>query len=151
MMKIAAVLLLLACLTQQALGAANVDADDKAGPPMPSFPWIHRPWFPWIRPRPYPRRPFFPMPPLPARHWPKPSPDASKPDPAIQKCFTDKFEEGKCVGEIRASYWNKKVSVGNDCCKIVQQVSDDCAKSAFKGYDNPYFGEVLKHFCAKKA
>ncbi|KAF5742033.1 hypothetical protein HS088_TW09G00072 [Tripterygium wilfordii] len=141
MMKIAVLLLLLACLIQQALGAANVDADDKAGPPMPSFPWLRRPW--------RPRRPFFPfpMPPLPAHHWPKPSPDTPKPNPAIQKCFMDMFEEAKCVGEIKASYWNKKTSVGDDCCKIVQQVSDDCANA----FNNPYFGAVLKQYCAKKA
>ncbi|KAJ9163030.1 hypothetical protein P3X46_022752 [Hevea brasiliensis] len=97
----------------------------------------NRPWLQWFGEAPQHHH-----------HHHHPPSQPPKWDPKVVKCLQDFHVEKKCARQILASLWHRKVSVGPECCNIVNQLSEDCAETVFAGLTHSFFTFVLKQYCA---
>lgn len=108
----------------------------------------------WWHPYSYPSKPCWPLPatgkalpPLPAGFHPIPF----HPPPVVTKCLADCKDVRTCVASIAKAFFTRKPAIGLDCCASIQKMDDDCQKTVFGAYHNPFFDCLVKLHCSNKA
>ncbi|AED92415.1 unnamed protein product [Arabidopsis thaliana] len=143
---VVAMILFSSCVTSQ-VTAKNVD----------SFPlrteelewWHYNPFYPHFYPKPHWPFPTTgkALPPIPAGFHPIPF----HPPPVVTKCLADCKDVKTCLADIAKAFFTRKPAIGLDCCASIQKMDEDCDKTVFGAYHNPFFDCVVKLHCSTKA
>lgn len=70
-----------------------------------------------------------------------------KPSPELAKCFSDHKKVTKCLNKV----FTKKSTIGSessDCCAVIKTLYEDCEKTDFGSFRNPFFNYYVKQHCA---
>lgn len=88
------------------------------------------------------------VPPLPAGHF---HPTPFHPPPEVAKCLSDCKEVKSCFADIAKAFFTYKVAIGWDCCAAIEKLDEDCEKTVFGSFHNPFFNCFVKLHCSNKA
>lgn len=72
------------------------------------------------------------------------------PPPNVQKCWSSFESLHQCFKGISSQsfWWFRHPLVSPDCCKAIQEISDDCADTVYGHFHNPFFALFLKAHCS---
>lgn len=145
-----AMILISCCVTSQ------VTAKDLESIPSllnEKLEWWHYHYYPYYHPKPYWPFPAAgkALPPLPAGSNHHFHPIPFHPPPVVTKCLSDCKEVRTCLADIAMAFFTRKPVIGNECCASIAKMNEDCEKTIFGAYHNPFFNCLVKLYCSTKA
>lgn len=144
---VVAMILFTSCVTSQ-VTAKNVDSFPLRTEELEWWHYHHY-FYPHYHPKPHWPFPTTgkALPPIPARFHPIPF----HPPPVVTKCLADCKDVRTCVADIAIAFFTRKPAIGLDCCASIQKMDEDCDKTVFGAYHNPFFDCLVKLHCSTKA
>lgn len=92
------------------------------------------------------------LPPLPAGYKNHPfHPYPFHPPPVVTKCLSDCKDVRTCLADIFKAFITRKPAIRLDCCASIQKMDEDCDKTVFGAFHNPFFDCMVKLHCSTKA
>lgn len=88
------------------------------------------------------------LPPLPAGDF---YPIPFHPPPVVAKCLSDCKDVKTCFADIAKAFFTHKAAIGSDCCASIKKMNEDCEKTVFGSFHNPFFNSYVKLHCSNMA
>ncbi|CAN8236131.1 unnamed protein product [Cochlearia groenlandica] len=73
------------------------------------------------------------------------------PSPVVTKCLSDCRDVKTCFDDIAKAFFTRKAAIGSECCASIQKMNEDCEKTIFGSFHNPFFNGYVKLHCSTKA
>ncbi|EOA22835.1 hypothetical protein CARUB_v10003559mg [Capsella rubella] len=146
---IAMILFSSSCVTCLVIGQQDFESNPSLGTEELQW-WHYHHFYPYYHPKPhwpFPATGGKALPPLPAGFHPIPF----HPPPVVTKCLSDCKDVRTCFADIVKAFFTRKPAIGLDCCASIKKMDDDCQKTVFGAFHNPFFDCLVKLHCSTKA